>query len=107
MELAHRHGKAALAAAILAANDPSAIGVLEALQNQGKEIPHSVPVIGYDNIEISSLLKVPPSTVDQVAASQLIDKIERKENVTVRRILIRPTMRACTASFAETRPVQG
>ena len=49
--------------AIFAANDLSAIGVIEALTEEGIKVPEDVSVIGCDDIEIIKLLKPSISTI--------------------------------------------
>ena len=67
---------------IFAANDQMAVGVLKALSEAGKKIPHDIKVIGYDNAFISSILEPSLSTVDvdkiaigQKAATVLLEQI--------------------------------
>ncbi|MEG0047739.1 MAG: LacI family DNA-binding transcriptional regulator [Clostridia bacterium] len=51
--------------AIFATSDPKAIMVMKALRDCGLRIPQDVAVMGFDNIEISSALEPPLSTVSQ------------------------------------------
>ncbi|GAB4480694.1 MAG: LacI family DNA-binding transcriptional regulator [Anaerolineales bacterium] len=52
--------------AIFAANDQSAMGVYQAAQEMGKEIPRDLSVIGFDNIPEAAYLNL--TTVDQFIA---------------------------------------
>lgn len=51
--------------AIFAANDMMAIGMLKALQDKGLNVPEDVSVMGFDNIEISSLSTPSLTTINQ------------------------------------------
>jgi LacI family transcriptional regulator len=71
--------------AILAVNDMIAIGATKALENLGLSIPDDISIIGCDNIEAASLLKVPLTTINypkfrcgNIATKMLIDYIEGK-----------------------------
>jgi LacI family transcriptional regulator len=93
------NGLGAMPSAVIAVNDTVAIGVIEALLERGVRIPEQVSVIGYDDINISALIRVPLTTVHQpkfrmgeIAASQLVDKIERAERGVARQFLIQPKL---------------
>ncbi len=73
--------------AVFATNDPKAIVVMRALRDAGLRIPEDVSVLGFDNIEISSMLEPPLTTVSQplyemgaLAVKKLISQIEAKES---------------------------
>lgn len=63
---------------ILAANDIIALGVIEALENNGYSVPGDVSVIGFDDIQFASLPKINLTTVAQpkyemgVAAAKIL-----------------------------------
>lgn len=68
--------------AIFATSDPKAIVVVRAITDFGLKIPEDISVLGFDNIEMSSLMEPPLSTVSQplyeigeLAAKKLIDMI--------------------------------
>jgi DNA-binding LacI/PurR family transcriptional regulator len=70
--------------AILSANDTMAIGAITYLVRNGWRIPQDVRVIGYDNIEMSSIIQPNLTTIAQPAtemgrraAKILIDTLER------------------------------
>ncbi len=93
------NGLGAIPSAVIAVNDTVAIGVIEALLERGLQIPAHVSVIGYDDINISALIRVPLTTIHQpkfrmgeIAASQLVDKIERAERGISRQFLIQPKL---------------
>ena len=84
--------------AIFAINDKVAINVLKALHNLKVKVPEKMSIVGYDNIEAVSSLRVPLTTVNintseigHIAAIALISKIdgERTENI---RKLIEPEL---------------
>ena len=49
--------------AIFVANDHMAIGVMRALAEAGRRIPHEVSVVGYDDVPEAEFLMVPLTTV--------------------------------------------
>jgi len=51
--------------AIFAGNDYLAIKSIETITNKGIKVPEDISVIGYDNIKISSMIKVPLTTIRQ------------------------------------------
>lgn len=72
--------------AIFAENDMMAIGVIKALKKFNIKIPGEVEVIGFDNIELSSIFEPPITTVSQpiykmgkLSAETIIKLIEKKE----------------------------
>ena len=72
--------------AVFAANDVSAIGTIEALQNAGIRVPEQVSVVGCDDIEIAHLVKPSVTTVrtsfekqGALAADHLIALIRGEE----------------------------
>lgn len=68
--------------AIFAINDITAIGIIQELSNNGVNVPEDVSVVGFDNIEFSSMSNPPLTTVNQpsyeigkLACRMLIDSI--------------------------------
>jgi LacI family transcriptional regulator len=53
--------------AVFAANDRMAIGVVRALRRRGIDVPGTVEVVGFDDIELASLVEPPLTTVAQPA----------------------------------------
>ncbi|MDK2946360.1 MAG: LacI family transcriptional regulator [Geotoga sp.] len=51
--------------AIFSANDQMAIGAIQALKEEGYNVPGDVSIIGFDNIEASSIIDPPLTTVNQ------------------------------------------
>ena len=72
--------------AVLAANDIMALGAMQALAQAGYRLPDDIEIIGFDNIEFSSISSPPLSTVEQpvslmgqIAVERLIDLINGRE----------------------------
>ena len=72
--------------AIVASSDPKAFIIMRALKDMGKAIPKDVSIVGIDDVEISSLIDPPLTTVSQplvrlgeLAAKKLIAQIQYKE----------------------------
>ncbi len=72
--------------AILAHNDQIAIGVMQALQQAGKRVPHDVSIIGFDDTEISTMcypslttMKVPLRSIGRRSVTALLQKMEGAE----------------------------
>lgn len=51
--------------AVFAVNDMTAIGIIQGLSGHGIRIPEDISVIGFDNIEVSSMINPPLTTVNQ------------------------------------------
>jgi DNA-binding LacI/PurR family transcriptional regulator len=60
----------ALPTAVVASNDRSALGLLDALNRAGVEVPGAVSVVGYDDSSLSRLAHVNLTTVSQDARRQ-------------------------------------
>lgn len=74
--------------AIIAGNDFIAMGAMEAIFESGLQIPEDISLIGYDNLKITSILKIPLTTVEQpkyqfgkMATERLIRMIKSPENL--------------------------
>lgn len=76
--------------AIFAVNDMTAIGIVQALFQQGIRVPEDVSIVGFDNIEISSMIHPPLTTIHQpayetgsLACKLLLDSMENDESADV------------------------
>lgn len=74
--------------AVIAATDMLAIGAISWIQENGYSVPGDIRVIGYDNIEISSIIRPKLSTISQPirmmgneAAELLFRKIEENNGI--------------------------
>ncbi len=83
MDMLRKRGKPD---AIFASSDPKAYVIMRALHDAGLRIPDDVSVMGIDNVEMSSLVAPPLSTVAQplyeigrLAAQKLFRQIANKE----------------------------
>lgn len=84
--------------ALLAFNDLSAFGAMSGLRKAGRRVPEDVSVMGFDDIEFSSIVDPPLTTVRQPlhdmggkAADLLVRKIEGNAS-TVKNLQIRPQL---------------
>ncbi len=78
--------------AIFAANDYMALGVYQAILEEGLRVPEDVALIGFNDIEFSSMQGIELSTIGQkkfemgaIAVEMLIERIEGKEDRPVAR----------------------
>jgi LacI family transcriptional regulator len=93
-----RGGRRRLPTALVAANDSVAIGAMESLFAHGLRVPDDVSLIGYDDIYLAALLRVPLTTVHQakyrmgqIAATGLLDMLDGKAKGG-QQFLIKPTL---------------
>jgi DNA-binding LacI/PurR family transcriptional regulator len=56
--------------AVLASNDRSAVGLLDALVRRGLDVPGAMSVVGYDDSTLARLAHVDLTTVSQDARTQ-------------------------------------
>lgn len=99
--------KGNLPSAIFAANDPAAIGAMEALHDAGLDVPKDLAIVGAGNIHYGDMLRVPLTTVSwstaamgQAAAGLLLELIEGKPAGKNRHVTIPPELlvrRSCGA----------
>lgn len=97
--------------AVFAANDPAAIGAMQAIWDAGLRVPDDIAVVGAGDIAHGDLLKVPLTTVGwpkeelgRRAAELILEQISGREEVAFRRVIIPPHMvvrESCGARSAE------
>ncbi len=97
--LVSRNGRRSLPSAVLASNDSVAIGAMESLFSHGVRVPEEVSVIGYDDIYIAGLLRVPLTTIHQakyrmgqIAATGLLHILDGREKPGGQQFLIKPRL---------------
>jgi len=80
--------------AVFAANDVTALGVMEVAEGLGLRIPEDLSIVGYDDIVYASLPRIQLTTVaqpavemGQIAADWLFSRIESDEFATLQRVL--------------------
>jgi LacI family transcriptional regulator len=73
--------------AVFATSDPKAIGIVRAIKDFGLRVPEDISIIGFDNLEISSLLDPQLTTVSQplyemgaAAVDKLVELLSSKES---------------------------
>jgi len=92
--------------AIFAANDVTALGVLEVAEELGLQVPHDLSLVGYDDISYASLPRIQLTTIaqpavemGQIAATWLFEALEHPETPGLQRTLApRLVVRSTTAS---------
>lgn len=86
--------KKTLPSAIFCGNDTVAMGVMKALDEHGIAVPRDISVVGFDNIDTSSYLKPPLTTIDipkkelgRLAVKVLLDRLETDRKYSIRVVL--------------------
>jgi len=81
--------------AVVAVNDPAAIGAMEAIYDKGLRIPEDIAIVGFSDDIRAELLKSPLTTVRQrpydigrVAADKLIKTIENEDEPVTNLVLL-------------------
>ncbi len=94
-----KHGKKNLPSAILTTNDATAIGVMECLLEHEIRIPEDVSIIGYDDINIAALIRVPLTTIHQpkfkmgeLAARKLLERLSGEGQGKAEHIVLEPRL---------------
>lgn len=73
--------------AVFAASDKMAVGAIHAVQDAGKRVPEDVSIIGFDNIDIASMVRPLLSTIGQpmydigAVSMRLLTKLMNEEDV--------------------------
>lgn len=83
-----------LPTAIFAANDATAIGLLQTFNKYGVKVPADISIIGFDNIELTAFItpKITTISVDkegmgQEAARRLFDRIKNPEKKSTKSVI--------------------
>ena len=100
--------------AVFAANDPAAIGAMQAIWDAGLSVPDDIAVIGAGDIAHGGLLRVPLTTIGWAkeelgrrAAELLFEQIGGQEEVVFRRVVVPPRVivrGSCGAALAADAP---
>jgi len=85
--------------AVFTFSDFLALGVIKALYENGLKVPRDIAIVGYDDIEFSSALEVPLTTVRQPkyelgkkATNILIEKILKSNSNRVYKMMLKPEL---------------
>ncbi len=85
--------------AMFAATDTLALGLIQAAEECGVDIPRELSLLGFDNISYSALPRITLSTVDQckaqladIAVQLLLEAIEQPDQPQHRRCLVPPVL---------------
>jgi LacI family transcriptional regulator len=83
--------------AVFTANDLLAVGSIEAIREQGYDVPHDFSIVGFDDIQLASYLSPPLTTIRQpmlemgyLAIIKLLERIGNK--VSHENIFIKPEL---------------
>ncbi len=83
--------------AVFTANDLLAVGAIEAIRENGYDVPADFSIVGFDDIRLASYLSPPLTTIRQpmgemgsLAITKLLERIENKVNH--QNILIKPEL---------------
>jgi LacI family transcriptional regulator len=93
-------------------NDPTAMGAMSAILEEGLRIPEDIAIIGCGNVHYAPLLRVPLSSIDQNsegmgahAANLALNLVEGKNNAQrPETILLQPTLVARASSLLRRAP---
>lgn len=84
--------------AIFAANDLSALGAFDVIEDAGLRVPHDMSLVGYDNTFVSALRHIALTTIDQrqhelaaLAIDALVDRVSG-ERTSVQHTVIPPEL---------------
>lgn len=85
--------------ALFATNDIAAIGAYRAAKEKKIEIPRDLSIVGFDDIEASSHLEVPLTTISQpiekmgeIVVKILMDKNERRNPQKFQKVVLKPKL---------------
>jgi LacI family transcriptional regulator len=85
--------------AVIAANDPSAIGAMKAIWEAGRRVPDDIAVVGAGHIAHGDLLRVPLTTVSwsrddlgKRAAELILERIDPEPPAGFKRVVIPPRL---------------
>ena len=92
-------GRDGMPSAVIAVNDLIAIGAMESLLAHGYRVPGQVSIIGYDDISLAGLVRVPLTTVHQakyrmgqIAAAGLLRMLDGSQPPRGQQFLIKPRL---------------
>jgi LacI family transcriptional regulator len=85
--------------AVFCGNDLLAIGAIEAIGDAGLSVPDDIAVVGFDDIELASLVRPklttivqPQERIGEIACSLLLDRIEGLQTGSSKEIMLDPDL---------------
>jgi len=83
-----------LPTAIFAANDATAIGLMQTFKKYGLDVPENISIIGFDNIELTAFttpkittISIDKEAMGQEAALKLFDRIQNPEKKSTKSVI--------------------
>jgi len=85
--------------AVFAANDYMALGVYQAVLEEGLRVPQDMAIVGFNDIEFTSMKGIDLTTIGQkkyemgaFSVETLVEKIEGKGNVAPKQLVLKPEL---------------
>jgi LacI family transcriptional regulator len=95
-----KNGLSKIPPVIITVNDYVALGVLECLVEQKIRVPEDISIMGFDDVYISSMIRVPLTTIHQpkfsmgeIAANMLIKRINGNAVQPSQQVLLKPSLK--------------
>jgi LacI family transcriptional regulator len=93
--------------AVFCANDLLALGLMRGLMKQGISIPRDIALVGYDDVEFSSMLSIPLTSIQQpkyelgrTAAELFLDEVNNPTTHQHKHIVYQPKLIVRESSYS-------